>query len=101
MNVSAEGIHEREEVVYRKVETFFWGVVVADLLIANSQRTRPLRLLGHLAHHNAKPLAREVSWAFCLSERSGLAEKNSSDVVIFASVPIRSSGSFRSMVFLS
>jgi hypothetical protein len=34
MNVSAEGIHEREKVVHRKVETFFWGVVVADLLIA-------------------------------------------------------------------
>ena len=34
MNVSAEGIHEREKVLYRKVETFFWGGVVADLLIA-------------------------------------------------------------------
>ena len=65
MNVSAEGIHEREEVVYRKVETFFWGVVVADLLIAelNSEPGR-FRLLGHLADHNAKPLAREVKLGF-------------------------------------
>jgi len=28
MNVSTEGIHEREKVLYRKVETFFWGGVV-------------------------------------------------------------------------
>jgi hypothetical protein len=28
MNVSAEGIHELEKILYRKGETFFWGGVV-------------------------------------------------------------------------